>query len=823
MMEPGDSLTDGQVPKDEAAKKTRDAAKIPKGVLDFSSGSEMDEDVQGLKDKASDPSADDDIRSGKANTGPGRMSLLQQGFSRLLERVKERPELGEGGSSSDVEGSPFEEDADDLQIRNTSNGISKISSVGNGALCVPKSGSKTWDTSLNRKHEGNGDEISLLKEGDYAVRRQGQKRWIDQQISVDDESDENASLVKKKADKLNTRLPKGLHFEGCSDESEDLDLEAKYLHASNRGGHGGRGSDRYKRRQRASARDKGRSKYTEDIETFTSSEDEHTSPATGSTERLAGVPKGISFTSLRGPTSPASKEKNGAIDSVLGGVQEVVYTHSNQCVVGGSKAEELISRAAVRDVFERKMYSQLPANLLSTQESLPATLPDSQPRPPTIQMQRPNVDHPVVFVRKSVHHSGQTTVIIGETPKSICRQQLEEMAEKFQFSSVHQFAIEILKRDSEQRLAWLRQYYTSLNHPDLANAVTDNFILPVSGQTATSSTAASSPSEKNCHAENENRQKDPSRTRKRVKCTRKSTEPKTKHETPRNNVSVPQITSGIAQNDVIEPRRKQKISQKNVLDPLCDVPGPESEEQEETVFSARGHKRTKSGSVSSSGAYRAGGGLGVNPASSSGLGSGEAAAFLNRTDRDTPSSSDFSHCSSAMLSKPTAQGQERELEWSARTREALHEQRANSQPASTSGNHSFLTDLIGDTSILDDLLKPKPKSGQQRSTPNTAPAPSVSLNTSFVSPSSRETSDSGSSSQTQTVQQVSAPLQASKGPRKDIWDILNEGNEERINRLTDPEEVQRICINTNFAARNVSGQRESKSLWKTNEKFLWKK
>jgi len=267
------------VPKDEAAKKTRDVAKIPKGVLDFSSGSEMDEDVKALKDKASDPSADDDIRSGKANTGPGRMSLLQQGFSRLLERVKERPELEEGGSSSDVEGSPFEEDAEDLQIRDTSNGISEISSVGNGALCVPKSGSKTWDTSLNRKHKGNG-------EGDDAVRRRGQKRWIDQQISVDDESDENASLVKKKADKLNTRLPKGLHFEGCSDESEDLDLEAKtcskkaYLHA---GGPGGRGSDRYKRRQRASARDKGRSKYTEDIETFTSSEDEHTSPATGTT------------------------------------------------------------------------------------------------------------------------------------------------------------------------------------------------------------------------------------------------------------------------------------------------------------------------------------------------------------------------------------------------------------------------------------------------------------------------------------------------------------------------------------------------------------
>lgn len=41
-----------------------------------------------------------------------------------------------------------------------------------------------------------------------------------------------------------------------------------------------------------------------------------------------------------------------------------MYTHSNQRVVGGSKAEELISRAAVRDVFELKMYSQLPANHL---------------------------------------------------------------------------------------------------------------------------------------------------------------------------------------------------------------------------------------------------------------------------------------------------------------------------------------------------------------------------------------------------------------------------------------------------------------------------
>lgn len=53
---------------------------------------------------------------------------------------------------------------------------------------------------------------------------------------------------------------------------------------------------------------------------------------------------------------------NGFMFVFKGHVQEVKYTHSNQHVVGGSRAEELISRAAERDVFERKMYSQFPAN-----------------------------------------------------------------------------------------------------------------------------------------------------------------------------------------------------------------------------------------------------------------------------------------------------------------------------------------------------------------------------------------------------------------------------------------------------------------------------
>lgn len=50
--------------------------------------------------------------------------------------------------------------------------------------------------------------------------------------------------------------------------------------------------------------------------------------------------------------------------SLTGGLQHVSYTHSNQKVVGSSRAEDRLSRAAVRDVFEFNKHSQLPANHL---------------------------------------------------------------------------------------------------------------------------------------------------------------------------------------------------------------------------------------------------------------------------------------------------------------------------------------------------------------------------------------------------------------------------------------------------------------------------
>ncbi|NXO26708.1 ER6L2 protein, partial [Cisticola juncidis] len=56
------------------------------------------------------------------------------------------------------------------------------------------------------------------------------------------------------------------------------------------------------------------------------------------------------------------EKKIESMDKYLDGVQEVAYIHSNQNVVGSSKAENHLSRWAVRDVFELKQFSQLPAN-----------------------------------------------------------------------------------------------------------------------------------------------------------------------------------------------------------------------------------------------------------------------------------------------------------------------------------------------------------------------------------------------------------------------------------------------------------------------------
>lgn len=112
------------------------------------------------------------------------------------------------------------------------------------------------------------------------------------------------------------------------------------------------------------------------------------------------------------------------------------------------------------------------------------------------------------------------------------------------------------------------------------------------------------------------------------------------------------------------------------------------------------------------------------------------------------------------------------------------------EQAGKNSNTTLISDLIGDTSILNDFFRQK--RSVDRPKPATAP--------------------------------ISSPNERTKNRGKDFWDILNEGNEESINKLTDLSQVEKLCRSVNVSAKSRSeSQLESSQLWKKNENFLWKR
>lgn len=345
------------------------------------------------------------------------------------------------------------------------------------------------------------------------------------------------------------------------------------------------------------------------------------------------------------------------------------------------------------------------------------------------------------------------------------------MAKKFDFPSARHFAAEILLKTSSQRVTWLQEYYTSLNEPGLSSMVADNFPQLQPAQTSSSDTTAAT----------------------RTNAKTPKTDPKAPLEASREAEAPSNPESCVRRQ-----QKKQKISRRNVLQPGG---------QEEAVSGGRGHSSTKGGSVSTAAALGTAGGLGHDPASSSrsSPGSAKAAAtFLAGVKRDRLSS-DVTRGRSTAATKPAGPGWEREPKLSSHTGGNAQGHGGSPSPS----RQSFLAELIGDTSILDDLLKPKSRSAQL-----TRPSEEKRL----AEPSPAEELVATPKRNIPVVQR--APT---KARCKDFWDILNEGNEESINRLTDPAEVQKACVNTKFAAGGGSAEEERKSLWKANENFLWKK
>lgn len=277
---------------------------MPKGVLDFSSGSEDDEEEGRQKRKTTAASSD-----------PARMTLLQHGFSRLLEKLEGKPEAEEN-SSTCVEESVSEEDAGDQR---------KTSSAEQTRSCLPGSGTEARDvpSGSHRKSEENGEgrsheRLSLLRHSDNLGRGSpGLKGRTNMKITVDEESGDSSSPEIKNPNKSKAAALKVQRFGGFSDESEDLELDVSHSHDKGKGR-----ADRSRKRQSASSRDKARSKYSEDIETFTSSEDELIPVKKG--RPAAGTSRAVSFTNVKNQTSPTSRRNQRTIDSVLGWLLHIV-------------------------------------------------------------------------------------------------------------------------------------------------------------------------------------------------------------------------------------------------------------------------------------------------------------------------------------------------------------------------------------------------------------------------------------------------------------------------------------------------------------------
>ncbi|XP_078242302.1 DNA excision repair protein ERCC-6-like 2 isoform X2 [Pogona vitticeps] len=420
----------------------------------------------------------------------------------------------------------------------------------------------------------------------------------------------------------------------------------------------------------------------------------------------------------------ASQGQNvGSLDRLLGDVAEVSYVHSNQNVVGSSKAENQMSRWAVRDVFELQQFSQLPANIAvcrgkkdrkNTEES--PSKKSTHKVKPVSGISKPSVlyiTHPVCQKQKKVHRIGSRTFLLGKTPKGIRRKQFEEMASHFHKNPVEEFAKHIVDTTSEERQEMLKEFYGA-KYPELKELLKVD--VPVSA------------------SDKEDVQRAQSRKRKSV-------------FKPEKSVSGP-LT------DLCGHKRHDAEGKQFQYDPCVQTAVCHNVENKQlpTVITQDSISERNS------------------------------QAF-----KDFMASDSLSSKSGIIegLSANTTKGQPN-LKGAESPRKPFLSQ-SESRQAEICKENSF-ADLLGDTSILNDLFK---SNGNRPTEP-----PRRSL---------------------------SGPTEGAKTRSKDFWDMLNEQNEESLQKLTDIAIIEKLCEKAPLARLSREKEEDKKSLWKKNDNFLWKR
>ncbi|XP_064152966.1 DNA excision repair protein ERCC-6-like 2 isoform X2 [Anguilla rostrata] len=660
------------------------------GILDFSSASEgEDGDEEGRGGAGRRKRRGEE--QGSAPSGPARLSLFQHGFSKLLQGGGAGLGRGRGDDSDSQEESGGQNDdppvgrpARDSRQRQDwiVSSDSDGDGVGGGAGCDQRGRPDTRGTPPSSSSAGRGRRKDWRHRGDASP------------------SDGSAGPPPNRA--------------GGSEQPARSSAHVRF-------------------------------RESPDIQGFTSSED----------DLPAKMPRpSRDFTALKsrcrpGPPPsprrrPAEEAASGTIDRLLGGVREVAYLHSNQRVVGSSKAEDQISRAALRHVFQHRKYSQVAANqLLDSMEVLSG---QTQPLSPPEQIgaggrregggDGQHVEHPVTHSLRAIRHTQNTTVIMGETPSAICRKQLEEMACFFEAASVTDFARDVLRSASARRQARLRQFYRGRN-PELGEFLDQMLPEPATPQREPAGSAPGPSSSSSSSSSARERRPGSGRFRRPTAFDLNAEDP-----VPDPHPPEPSAEGGVGgggpgfvsqgpppQKDLPVPRSETPIT-RPVPEP---APGPSAQ---------LGQRIDRGASSESWGTHRG--------------------------TRDTP--------------KPEDQGRGPERE-----------------------KHLLLTELIGDTSVLDDLFRPRP-----RAPVTTATAAAT-------------TSAATDPPQAPALAPAPAPRKTS---RKDFWDILNDGDEESLNQLADPSRAEKICRQAGVAATTKpksAAANDGAQLWKKNEKFLWKR
>ncbi|XP_054218908.1 DNA excision repair protein ERCC-6-like 2 isoform X11 [Homo sapiens] len=450
--------------------------------------------------------------SSKASSSPGQLTLLQCGFSKLLETKCKAVEDSDGNTASDDESSDEQPTCLSTEAKDAgceknqdSLGTSKHQKLDN--ILNPKEkhifykSEKILEQNISSKSDEkkikNTDKHCILQnvteseDSDVICPTQyTTERFPDNSIrfkpplegSEDSETehtvktrnndnsrntdDKRNGIISKKLSPENTTLKSILKRKGTSDisdESDDIEISSKSRVRKRAS------SLRFKRiketkkelhnspktmnktNQVYAANEDHNSQFIDDY----SSSDESLSVSHFSFSKQSHRPRTIRDRTSFSSKLPSHNKKNStfiprkpmkcsnekvvnqeqsyeSMDKFLDGVQEVAYIHSNQNVIGSSKAENHMSRWAAHDVFELKQFSQLPANIAVCSSKTYKEKVDADTLPHTKKGQQPSegsislplyISNPVNQKKKKVYHTNQTTFIIGETPKGIRRSQ----------------------------------------------------------------------------------------------------------------------------------------------------------------------------------------------------------------------------------------------------------------------------------------------------------------------------------------------------------------------------------------------------------------